>query len=153
MAPYPGGASAIPRQELRPRHPRQRVNQAWNAWRGRAVEPVIRESLLRLLPNEQWPETECLGGWWNRQNNPEIDLVGTDREPVAKAVHFVGSIKWRDDKPFDTTDYAQLVRDVVAVPGAHADTPLVAVSNMGFTENLPLATAWGPEDLISAWRR
>ncbi|MET7490093.1 hypothetical protein [Streptomyces sp. NPDC005538] len=33
-------------------------------------------------------------GWWNRQNNPEIDLVGADHEPVARQVHFVGPVKW-----------------------------------------------------------
>jgi hypothetical protein len=60
-----------------------RIEQSWSTWRGRAVEPLVRDSLLRLLPDADWPDTEAVGGWWNRQNKPEIDLVGTDREPLA----------------------------------------------------------------------
>lgn len=130
----------------------ERIEKGWTSWRGRAVEPVVRESLLRLLPDDAWPDTEAVGGWWNRQNNPEIDLVGADREPVAGAVHFLGSIKWLEDRPFDRHDYDALSRDMPAVPGADRDTPLIAVSRSGVAENLPLAACWGPEDLIRAWQ-
>jgi hypothetical protein len=120
-------------------------------WRGRAVEPLIRESLLRLLPDDVWPETEAVGGWWNRQNNPEIDLIGTDREPVARQVHFVGSVKWLETQPFGRHEYEALVRDVLAVPGATSVTPLVAVSRC-VVDGLPPAAHWGPEDLVRAWQ-
>ncbi|MGW0757224.1 ATP-binding protein [Streptomyces sp. NPDC002814] len=130
----------------------ERIERSWTTWRGRAVEPVVRESLLRLLPDEHWPETEAVGGWWNRQNNPEVDLIGADREPVAGAVHFVGSIKWLESQPFGRREYDTLVRDMLAVPGAGPDTPLVAVSRSGVTDDLPLAAHWGPEDLVRAWR-
>jgi hypothetical protein len=43
------------------------------------------------------------------------------------------------------------VRDVLAVPGATADTPLVAVSRGGVDPGLPLAAHWGPADLVRAW--
>lgn len=128
-----------------------RIERAWPSWRGRAVEPVIRDSLLRLLPDTAWPEAGAVGGWWNRQNKPEIDLVGADRSPVASRVYFVGSVKWYDNKPFTTHDYDDLARDAVAVPGAPPGTPLVAVSRTGFAGNLPLAARWGPEDLLRAW--
>jgi hypothetical protein len=36
---------------------------------------------------------EAVGGWWNRQFDPEIDLVGADRSPVASRICFVGSVK------------------------------------------------------------
>ncbi|MDT9700118.1 DUF234 domain-containing protein [Streptomyces sp. P17] len=130
----------------------ERIERSWATWRGRAVEPVVRESLLRLLPDEHWPETEAVGGWWNRQNNPEVDLIGADREPVAGAVHFVGSIKWLESQPFGRREYDTLVRNVLAVPGAGPDTPLVAVSRSGVTDDLPLAAHWGPEDLVRAWQ-
>ncbi|MFI1567589.1 hypothetical protein ACH4ZX_31945 [Streptomyces sp. NPDC020490] len=104
------------------------------------------------LPDERWPETEAVGGWWNRQNNPEIDLVGTDREPVAGAVHFVGSIKWLESQPFGRREYDTLARDVLAVPGAGPDTPLIAVSRSGVVGSLPLTAHWGPEDLVRAWQ-
>lgn len=128
------------------------VERSWTSWRGRAVEPVIREALLRLLPDDRWPETEAIGGWWNRQNNPEIDLVGADREPVARHVHFLGSIKWLENAPFGRHEYGSLLRDMLAVPGADPKIPLVAVSRCGVTDGLPLAAHWGPEDLLGAWQ-
>ena len=130
----------------------ERIERSWTTWRGRAVEPLIRESLLRLMPNDEWPETEAIGGWWNRQNNPEIDLIGADREPVARQVHFVGSVKWLETQPFGRHEYDALVRDMLAVPGAAPDTPLVAVSRCGVADDLPLAAHWGPEDLVRAWQ-
>lgn len=129
----------------------ERIERGWTTWRGRAVEPLVRESLLRLLPDHGWAETEAVGGWWNRRNNPEIDLVGADREPVARTVHFLGSVKWLESRPFARRDYDALVRDVLAVPGATAATPLVAVSRSGVDAGLPLAAHWGPEDLVRAW--
>lgn len=128
-----------------------RIERSWRSWRGRAVEPLVRESIERTLPDDRWPHTEAVGGWWNRQNNPEIDLVGADRSPVARAVHFVGSIKWLD-RPFDRNDLNQLVRDRPAIPGTDEHTPLVAVSWAGFASQLPLALAWGPADLVAAWK-
>lgn len=129
-----------------------RVERSWSSWRGRAVEPVVRASVARMLPTEDWPGTWAVGGWWNRQNNPEVDLVGADREPVASEVHFAGSVKWLNTQPFGRRDYDALARDVPAVPGAGADTPLVAVSRGGFADDLPLAARWGPADLVDAWR-
>lgn len=130
----------------------ERIERSWTSWRGRAVEPVIRESLLRILPDDRWTDTEAVGGWWNRQNNPELDLIGADHEPVAGAVRFVGSIKWLEERPFDRHDYDALARSVLSVPGTQFDTPLVAVSRSGVAGDLPLAAQWGPEDLLRAWQ-
>ena len=105
----------------------------------------------RLLPNADWPETETIGGWWNRQNNPEIDLVGADRDPVAGRVHFVGSIQWLENQPFGPREYDTLVRDMLAVPGTEQDTPTVAVSRCGIADGLPLTAHWTPDDLVRAW--
>lgn len=129
-----------------------RIERSWTSWRGRAVEPIIRQSLLRLLPNDDWPETEAVGGWWNRQNKPEIDLVGADRDPVARRVHFVGSIKWLENKPFGPREYDALIRDMPAVPGTDPGTPTVAVSRSGVAAGLPLTAHWTPDDLVRAWR-
>jgi uncharacterized protein len=129
-----------------------RIERSWPSWRGRAVEPVIREALARLLPDDRWPATEAVGGWWNRQNNPEIDLVGADRAPTARRIHFLGSVKWHEKQPFSRRDYDDLARDMLAVPGATEATALVAVSRAGIAEQLPLAAAWGPEDMVRAWR-
>lgn len=130
----------------------ERIERSWTSWRGRAIEPLVRESLLRMLPNAAWPATEAVGGWWNRQNNPEIDLIGADREPVAGAVHFVGSVKWLESQPFGWREYDTLVRDASTVPGSDPDTALVAVSRAGVVDGLPLAAHWTPEDLVEAWQ-
>ncbi|MGH4011654.1 MAG: hypothetical protein ACRDTH_26400, partial [Pseudonocardiaceae bacterium] len=56
----------------------------WTSWRGRAIEPVVRES-MRRLPGDQLPAgTNAIGGYWTRTNNPEVDIVGADREPVVR---------------------------------------------------------------------
>jgi hypothetical protein len=127
------------------------VEQSWSSWRGTAVEPWVRASLERLLPNEQWPDVNEIGGWWNRANNPQVDLVGTDRRPVAQSVLFLGSIKWRDDAPFDARDVHQLAKAAGIVPGTTANTPLVGVSRSTFDQTLPLATQWTAKDLVDAW--
>lgn len=114
--------------------------------------PQFYEFLTLSLPDERWPDTEAVGGWWNRQNNPEIDLVGADREPAAKRVHFLGSIKWLETQPFGRREYDALVRDMLVVPGVDDTTALVAVSRCGVTDDLPLAAHWGPEDLLRAWQ-
>ncbi len=126
-----------------------RIERSWSAWRGRAVEPLVRESLERMLPNDRWPDTEAVGGWWNRQNRPELDLIGADRRP-AREIHFVGSVKWLG-RPFDRRDLDALIRAVVAVPGADENTPLVAVSRDGFESGLALTSQWTPADLVAAW--
>jgi len=130
-----------------------RIESAWSTWRGRAVEPLIRASLERLMPDDMWPSVMSVGGWWNRANNPEIDLVGADKAPTAKTVSFVGSIKWRDSKPFDAADYAALARGAVMVPGVDDQTPLVAVSRSGVIPGLPVAATWGPDAIVDAWRK
>jgi len=125
------------------------VERGWTSWRGRAIEPVVRESLARLLPDDTWPQVREVGGWWPRTNNPEVDLVGADRSP-AREIGFVGSIKWHERGSFDHRALAALARDALAVPGADEDTPLVAVSRSGVTVD-GLAAAYGPEQLMGAW--
>lgn len=128
-----------------------RIERSWPGWRGRAVEPIIRDSLLRLLPDEGWPQTGAVGGWWNRQGNPEIDLVGTDRYPRPAQVHLVGSISWYENKPFSVHDYNVLAEAAPVIPGVSQQTPLVAVSRSGFADDLPLAAKWDPDDILRAW--
>ncbi|MEV4166567.1 ATP-binding protein [Nonomuraea dietziae] len=123
----------------------RRVREGWTAWRGRAVEPVIRESLTRLLPDDRFPDVMEVGSYWTRSNDVEIDLVGADRAPVAKRLSFIGSIKWLESRPFDNHDLAALAR----VQGAEV-LPMVAVSRSGVTAG-GLTAHYGPDDLIGAW--
>ncbi len=127
----------------------ERIRKSWSSWRGRAIEPVVRES-LRRLPSGMLPDgTEEIGGYWTRNNDPEVDLVGGDRAPIAKSVTMVGSIKWQDNRAFDRHDLARLLLHRAALPGADDDTPLVAVSRTeSKLDSLHIFTA---EDLLSAW--
>ncbi len=129
----------------------ERVRRGWLSWRGKAVEPVIREALRRLLPLQGLEGAE-VGGYWTRTNRPEIDLVGADHAPVARRVTFTGSIKWRDNQCFDESDLNALAVATAEVPGGGADTPLVAVSRSGVTAR-GAAVAFGPDELIQAWTR
>ncbi|MQA86156.1 MAG: AAA family ATPase [Streptosporangiales bacterium] len=127
-----------------------RIESSWTSWRGRAIEPVIRES-LRRLPEGILPEgTKAIGGYWTRTNTPEIDIVGADREPIAKHITMVGSIKWLENREFDPHDLAELVIQRSQLPGADNSTPLLAVSRGGITT--AGVAAIGPDDLLAAWR-
>lgn len=128
-----------------------RITSSWTAWRGRAVEPLVRES-LRRLPEGYLPiGTGAVGGFWTRTNDPEIDVVGADRAPIAKQITMVGSIKWLENRPFDTHDAARLVLHRELLPGADPATPLVAVSRSGSTVESGVRVL-GPEDLLAAYR-
>jgi AAA+ ATPase superfamily predicted ATPase len=127
-----------------------RVAAGFAAWRRRAVEPVVRDALSRLLPDGDFPSVRAIGGWWPRTNIPELDLVGADKAPVADRVLFAGSIKWRDNRPFDARDLAALTGDASSVPGVAAVTPLVAVCPAG-ADTPGLARIWTAADLLAAW--
>ena len=132
------------------------VERRWTTWRGRAVEPLVRESLeLAALSGElPWPSVGAVGGWWNRQFDPEIDLVGADTSPVATEIVFAGSIKWLA-APFDQHDLTTLLASAPAVPGYTASTATVVASRSGLTDGLQKAgvdLVWGPADLVNAWR-
>jgi AAA+ ATPase superfamily predicted ATPase len=127
-----------------------RIRSGWTSWRGRAVEPVVREA-LRRLPDGYLPDgTGAVGGFWTRTNDPEVDIVGADREPIAKRITCVGSIKWLERRPFDHHDLAQLLVHRSRLPGADESTPLVAVSRGGATtDGVRLIT---PDELLSAYQ-
>lgn len=127
-----------------------RVREEWTAWRGRAIEPLLRESLARRLPVGQLPAAPVVGGYWTRSSSVEIDIVGADRGPVAKELLFVGSIKWLERAAFDSHDLAALQRHRAAL--TDQPLPLVALSRSG-TSCRGLDAALGPDELLAAWRR
>jgi uncharacterized protein len=126
-----------------------RVRTSWTAWRGTAIEPVIRES-MRRISNQLPGSPKVIGSYWTRTNDPQVDLIGADREPVAQRIAFVGSVKWRDSQPFDERDLADLISHRSQVPGADDATPLLAVSRSGM--RVSSLTALGPDELLDAWR-
>jgi uncharacterized protein len=127
------------------------IERSWGTWRGKAIEPVIREALLRIAPDLGYREVGAVGGWWNRQNNPEIDIVGMSTEGNSKSVSFIGSIKWHETHGLTRREYGDLARDAPYVSGVTDATAMLAVTRTGtLDENLPV-TCLGPADLLAAW--
>jgi hypothetical protein len=131
------------------------IQRNWTIWRGRAVEPLIRQSLENAAFDGKlpWPDTRVVGGWWNRQFNPEIDLVGADRGPIAKDVYFAGSVKWLGT-PYDNHDHHELLKSVSQLPGATRATGIIVVSRSGISDIVyrnDVDVIWGPDDILSAW--
>ena len=132
-----------------------RIVRDWQTYIGTAVEPFVRTSIERLLPDTRLPQAEKVGGYWTRTNDPQIDLVGADDR--EKSVAFVGSIKWRADQPFGKADVnllhaAALHHPRGGVPGASAATPLVGVSRSGFASVEELTRTFEPNELLEAWK-
>ncbi|MFC8296549.1 ATP-binding protein [Micromonospora orduensis] len=127
-----------------------RILTSWSSWRGRVVEPVIREA-LRRLPGDQLPaQGAVIGGYWTRTNDPEIDIVGADRGPVARRICFVGSIKWQENRPFDAHDLGRLLMHRSQLPGADESVPTLAVSRSGTAvDGIRVLSA---EDLLTAYQ-
>jgi len=129
------------------------LHRRWASWRGRAVEPMIREALSLSAGDLPWPQASAVGGWWNRAFDPEIDLIGADAAPVARTIYYAGSVKWLD-RPFDEHDLAALRRGAAAVPGFEPGrTALIAVSRAGVLDSVSgqVALSWGPGNVVAAY--
>jgi uncharacterized protein len=125
-----------------------RIERGWTGWRGRAVEPLVREALARLLPALGIPAAPVVGGYWTRSNDVEIDLVGADQEPVAKQLLFLGSVKWLETGQFDDHDLVALQRHRSRI--TPDPVPLIVVSRSGASATHADAV-FTPADLIKAW--
>jgi uncharacterized protein len=131
-----------------------RIREGWSAYRGRAVEPLVRESIFRILPDGRFGDAQYVGGYWTRKGDVEVDLVGAEEKVRPRRVAFVGSIKWRERTPFDGRDLGRIAAQREEVPGTDGDTVLVGVSREGFDQQgRGLDVALVPEDLLEAWKR
>ena len=103
-----------------------------------------------LLPDGLLPAAPAIGGYWTRGNDVELELVGADRQPVAKQLLFLGSVKWLENSTFDSHDLAALQKHRAAI--TDEPVPLAEVSRNGVSCSV-LQAAYGPDELLSAWRR
>jgi AAA+ ATPase superfamily predicted ATPase len=55
-----------------------RTRKGWSAYRSRAVEPLVRESIFRMLPDERFGGAQYVGGYWTRKGDVEVNLVGAE---------------------------------------------------------------------------
>lgn len=74
----------------------------------------------------------------------------SDRAPSSAA--FVGSIKWRESRPFSRADAEELTVLRAQVPLTGRRTRLIGVSRTGFQSGICLDVALGPAELLKAWR-
>ena len=133
----------------------QRIRDEWTRWRGRAIEPVIRESIARMSHEDLPVPADAameVGGFWNRTNTVEVDLVLADKAPVAKNVFAVGSVKWTT-KPFGVKELGELLDHRNQVPGASDGTGLLVVSQNGVDDRVRAsgAVVLGPDELLAQW--
>jgi len=130
-----------------------KIRSQWPTYRGKAIEPLIREAIERLLPDDRLGQTRKVGGYWTRTNDPEVDIVGVELNAALKPVRVsaVGSIKWRERSPFGQADLADLKTKRDQVPGVDTDTLLVGVSRSGYATT-ELGVAFAPQELLEAWR-
>lgn len=128
----------------------QGVLDEWPAYRSKAIEPLVRDSIERLLPDGRFGQAMFVGAYWTRKGDVDVDLVGAEDARAPTDVSFVGSVKWRERAPFDRRDLLGLAAAREHVPGAE-DARLVGVSRSGFaTDELDVALV--PRDLLEAWR-
>jgi hypothetical protein len=121
---------------------------------GRAVEPIIRSGIERRIAggDPRFGGARIVGGFWTRDNQVEVDLVGADREsPPVKSVDFVGSIKWRVARPLDGHDVADLERATSRIVGATPGTTVVGVSRTGFAGISRRIVEVSPEEILEAF--
>ncbi|MCP3799067.1 AAA family ATPase [Allokutzneria sp. A3M-2-11 16] len=134
----------------RPDIARTILRRDWSAWRGKAVEPVVHEALFRLAPD--FPvlgDAVRVGSWWNRVNNPEIDIVAA-RDADGRDIAAIGSVKWRERAPFTRSDAAVLRENRAAIPGAET-AALVAVCPAGAKPGVEVDLVLTAADLLGAW--
>jgi AAA+ ATPase superfamily predicted ATPase len=128
-----------------------RIMDSWSTFRGHAIEPIVRASVERMLPDERFGQARYVNSYWTRTNDPEVDLVGHDDPHHPTTAAFVGSVKWRSSAPFAREDSATLAAVRPRVPLTTETTLLVGVSRSGFSPRAALDVRLGPEDLLDAW--
>ena len=130
----------------------ERIRDAFPTYRGRAVEPIVRDAIERLLPDPRYGSARHVGSYWTRNHAVEVDLIGGDKFPVADSVSFIGSVKWRVDGSFTRADAVALANQRPSIPGADESTQLLGASRMGFDSHAGVDLKLGPEGIVSAYR-
>lgn len=128
------------------------INEAWQDYVGVAVEPLVRQSIEQMLPDDRFGESRYVGAYWTRDNSVQVDLTGTAKDRKNRRIEFAGSIKWRERKHFGPEDVSELTALAAAVPGWETTSKRVGVSRTGFRSGVDLDVKLTPDDLIEAWR-
>jgi AAA+ ATPase superfamily predicted ATPase len=126
----------------------------WATYRGKAIEALVRESIDEMIPDPRFGNAAVAGAYWTADNAVEVDLIGADRrDPPARQISFLGTIKWRDNKPIGMADYADLITAGANIPGVRPTTLKVAVSRLGGDASAKAAfdVVLDADDVLAAW--
>jgi hypothetical protein len=126
------------------------LRRGWPSWRGKAIEPAVHEGLFRMAPDlETLADVRQVGGWWNRNNNPEVDIVAA-RDARGRDIAAVGTVKWRENRPITRSDVATLHTARTVIPGA-ASALLLGVCPAGANPDTELDLELSARQLLTAW--
>ena len=119
----------------------------WSSWRGRAIEPMVRESLERLATTDaRLHGVESVHAWWTRDGRHEVDVVAADRERTL----LIATVKWRERGGVTRHDMHILAEQRSLIPRA-ALAELAAVCPSGsVADGFP---GFSADDLLGAWKR
>jgi uncharacterized protein len=106
--------------------------------------------LLRLAPRIEGALAgiESVNPWWDRSGTHEFDLVGTGHNGLPVAA---GSVKWRENQPFNDRDLAKLAAVRSVVPHSERAS-LLAVSPRGIAPGVNVDMVLDAADLLGAWQ-
>jgi uncharacterized protein len=123
--------------------------RGWPVWRGKAIEPILRDAVLRLAPNlPPLRDIEAVDAWWDRTGSNEWDAVGIGHNELPIAV---GSIKWRgENHPFSQRDLSELAGARSVIPHAE-QAKLLAITASGTTKDIEVDLTLDATDLLGAW--
>lgn len=118
----------------------------WESWRGRSVEPVVRDALRRLaVSDSRLAGVESVQPWWVRDGSVEVDAVAT----TAERTSLIGTIKWRPKRGVTSGELEELRRQRPRVPRSDA-ARLAAISPTGAAP-AGADVSFSAADLLTAW--
>lgn len=129
---------------------RDRYRRDYASWRGRAVEAVVHGAVNRLATESKdlFAGTEVVGSWWDRSNDHEYDVVTADRRD---RVGWVGTVKWRTNRPVTRSEISDLEGARSVVP--NADTAqLLAVCPAGVAPGVHVDRVLTVHEILDAYR-
>ena len=132
-----------------------RIARLFNDYSGTAVEPIVRSSIERMSAagDARLGGARVVGGYWTKDNQVEVDLVGADRDEPGEGLRlaFIGTVKWRSTRPLDGSDIADLEKATMRMTGADPTTPVVAVSRRGFQRIARPFVGVSAEEILEAF--
>ncbi len=120
----------------------------YSSWRGKTIEPLVRDALARLArADERFATVSEAGAWWDRSGTREYDVAAADR---GGTVAWLGTIKWRPDGPVDSREVHRLAQGRADVPNA-AGARLLAVCPGGVHPDAGADAVLDAADILGAW--